>query len=707
MIPRRLAHAHVPGPPAKPIAESGSELLDELLDPDSWTEILGRYGRTMNLAVALTDVDGNVLGPCHNPQPVWRLTHHEFSPACCAFCLAPNPPCNAVEDALATREVVYAHDPSGLTHVAIPLFLDDQPLGALIAGQVFSHYPQPLALQRVARDLKTSQQALWAAAVHQVPVSKATLRLYAALLASLGQAFVRQRYSAVLDRELHQTSLRYRLMIDGSKDRALITLDAGGCILSWNPGAERLLGYTEAEILGQNSSRFFTPETIRGGIPENEIRLAAQNGSSEKVVWHVRKDGTRFLSETVTARLGEGDAQEFGRLLHDVTEARKLAEAALQAQKLESIGILAGGIAHDFNNLLTGILGNVTLAMEGLAPDDPARPPLEIAERSSLEAGALTSQLLAYAGSGAVTLTRFDLSKLISDVLPLIATLIPKTVRLDLSLPRDLPWIRASASEVRQIVMNLVINGAEAIGPEGGIVGVQTGRAKLDAIAGPTQEDQSGAVYLEVRDSGCGMDEETKCKIFDPFFTTKFVGRGLGLAAVSGIVRRLKGQLDVESAPGKGSKFRIVFPAVLAEPRETKTPPKRDLRGTGVILVVDDDPLIRGLARAALERYGYSVLLAENGEAGVELFRKNSAIAAVLLDLTMPVMGGVAAFGLMNAIRPEIPVIISTGYGEMGVSERFNGDLGGVIAKPYTVTELAQKIADVLARKNEPDASAQ
>jgi PAS domain S-box-containing protein len=657
----------------------------ELLDPDSWGETLSRYGRTMKVAVALTDVDGRLLGPCHTPQPVWSMVARTYSqPGQCPFCLAPRTPCTAVADALATGEIAYAEDQCGLAHAAIPLFLGHQRLGALIAGQTFVQYPQPLALQRVAKHFGASPQDLWSAAVRQVPHSRATLRLYADLLASLGQAFLRQRYAAILNRKLHQTNERYRLMIEGSKDYALITFDGSGCVTSWSPAAERLFGYAESEIVGRNYAAFFPPEDVQSGLPPREILLAERNGWIEQEGWRIRKDGTRFLAKIVTARLGEGDAREYGKLLRDVTEERKSAEAALQAQKLESIGVLAGGIAHDFNNLLTSILGNVSLAMAGLAANDPTRPLLDLAERSSLKAAALIAQLLSYAEKGTAVVTRFDLSRLISEILPLIQTSIPKTVRLDLSLLPDLPWIRADASEIEQIVMNLVINGAESIGPEGGSLRVSTGASAPD-------------VYLEVRDSGCGMDEATQRRIFEPFFTTKFTGRGLGLSAVSGILRRLDGRLEVKSAPGEGSTFRIVFPGLPAQLPEPKAIVKPDPRGTGLILVVDDEAPVRDLARAVLERYGYSVLTAENGQEAVDLFQRHAdTITAVLLDLTMPVMGGGEAFHLINQIRPGIPVILSSGYGESSVRDQFTGALAGVIKKPYTVAELREKIAAVL-----------
>jgi PAS domain S-box-containing protein len=664
----------------------------ELLDPTAWGGILSQFGRSMNLAVALTDLRGNLLGSCHNPQPVWALAHHSplgqsWRPGC-PMCLIPQPSCSAVSEALATREIASLREPSGMVHAAIPLFLGNQPLGALVAGQTFDRYPQPLALQRVARHFGVSQQKLWYAAVHQVPLSPATLRVYADLLASLGHAFLRQRYGAILDRKLHQTNERYRLMIEGSNDHALITVDRAGRITSWNPGAQRLVGYTEAEILGKDYSIFFSPDDVKNGLPQRQIRLVEELGWIEQETWHIRKDGTRFLSETVMARLGENDAREYGKLLHDVTEERKKAAESLRSQKLESLGVLTAGIAHDFNNLLTGILGNISLAMADLQPNHPARHLLDVAERAGLKAGVLISQLLAYGGKGELVVSQFDLSALVSEIIPLIAASIPPAVPLDLSLPAGLPWITADTSEIQQIIMNLVINGAESFGPEGGALHVSTG------------VEDSGGVYLEVRDSGCGMDEATQRRIFEPFFTTKRTGRGLGLAAVSGIVQRLKGRLELRSAPGAGSTFRMVLPGTpprIPEVPDAKVTAVSEPAAAKVILVVDDEAMVRDFLSNSLKRYGYSVLTAENGLEGVDVFRQNAdTISAVLLDLTMPVMSGGEAFRLMNGIRPEIPVVISSGYSDTGLSEEFSGALAGVIRKPYTVSELSEKLAAVL-----------
>ena len=671
------------------LVEISSEWRDELLDPEGWHKVLETFAGTVRLAVALTDPQGRLLGKCHNPQPTWLLARagRPEVDGECPFCLAPAACCSAVTDALRTGGVVTVEDQAGLAHVAVPLFLGTQPLGALIAGQVFTHYPEPLPLQRVARDLGISPETLWHQAIQQIPVTRTTLRLYADLLKSLGQAFLGQRDAAILHRKLDQTSQRYRLFFDGVKDYALLTVDRAGRVTSWNSGAERLFGYRPAEIIGREYSCLLLPEDAHGDALQRAMAEADRLGWVEREGWRVRNDGTRFLAAGVLASMGKGDAREYGSLVRDVTEFRRSAQDLQQAQKMEGIGVLAGGIAHDFNNLLTGIMGGLSIVKTSMAVDDPAYPMVEIAERSSARAAELVAQLLAYAGKGKFVITRFDYSALISAMLPLIAASIPRTVQLELSLKPGLPWIEADASQIRQIVMNLIINGAEAIGSKGGFVRVSTGVL-----------DDEADVFMEVKDSGSGMSETTKAKMFDPFFTTKFTGRGLGLAAVSGIVRGHKGKMRVDSIPGEGTTFMVSFPAVPAEVPKLVNPLVLTIPvGTGTILVIEDEACLRELSKAILKRSGYSVLLAKDGREGVEVFRQNApGIAAVLLDMTMPVMGGHEALRLIREIRPGVPIILSSGYSEVFAREELGDTIVGFIQKPYVAAKLVESIQEAM-----------
>jgi signal transduction histidine kinase len=377
-----------------------------------------------------------------------------------------------------------------------------------------------------------------------------------------------------------------------------------------------------------------------------------------------------------------------------------------QAQKLESLGVLAGGIAHDFNNILTGILGNASLASEILPADHPAYHLLEDVITSSERAAALTTQMLAYAGKGRFQVQPLDLSELVRNMGDFFRASVPKWIELDVHLESALPSIEADSSQIEQIVMNLVINAAEAI-PEGrhGRVQVRTGRHELgpQSTTGFAGEPLPPGTYatLQVRDNGTGMDDETLARIFDPFFTTKFLGRGLGLAAVQGIVREHGGALTVESTHGKGTTFTIFFPvsqAKVARNSEKGGAPVHP--GRASILVVDDEEVVRRTAASMLEQHGYSVVTAENGRAAVDLFRElDGRVDVVLLDMTMPVMDGEQTLRELKAVRPDIPVILSSGYNEAEVVRRFaGGEFAGFIQKPYTSSRLREKIRRILEK---------
>jgi CheY-like chemotaxis protein len=325
--------------------------------------------------------------------------------------------------------------------------------------------------------------------------------------------------------------------------------------------------------------------------------------------------------------------------------------------------------------------------------------------RASERAADLTRQLLAYAGKGRFIIQRLDLSEVVREISDLIRTSIPRRVDLRLELDRNLPLIEADPSQIQQLVMNLVINAGEAMEERAGTVLVRSTVRHLDREAA----HRCGAnlrpghyVQLEVEDTGCGMDEDTVERIFDPFFTTKFTGRGLGLAAVQGIVRAHRGAIKVFSAPGAGTTFRILLPgAAPAAVDLARSKNERELpafTGSGTVLVVDDESIVRRTARGALERYGYRVVEASNGQEGIEEVRRSPReFSLVILDLMMPVMGGEEAFGEMKKIRPDLPIILSSGYDEQDATRWFAGrGVTGFIQKPYTANRLAVKIRDAI-----------
>jgi signal transduction histidine kinase/CheY-like chemotaxis protein len=392
---------------------------------------------------------------------------------------------------------------------------------------------------------------------------------------------------------------------------------------------------------------------------------------------------------------------------HRAVEAERVRlEAQVQyAQKLESLGVLAGGIAHDFNNLLMVILGNLDLAIYELAPGSPARDRLSDAKEAGRRASELTRQMLAYSGRGSFVVERIDLSRVVDEMTPMLRISISKKAELRFTLAPDVPPVEADATQMRQVVLNLVVNGSEALGDRSGVIGVSTRAVDCDEamLAAAVVNDTAAPgphVCLEVTDTGAGMDRETLARIFDPFFTTKLSGRGLGLAAVMGIVRGHKGAIVVRSQPDKGTSFCVLFPRAgrEAEAPSLESAPATSVRGTGTILLVDDEAAVRTTAKAMLERLGYRVVLAEDGRRAIEAFKTHQAdIAGVLLDLTMPSMDGEETFRALRGIDARARVVLSSGYGEHDVEQRFAGlGLAGFIQKPYELHSLGSVLATAL-----------
>jgi CheY-like chemotaxis protein len=326
--------------------------------------------------------------------------------------------------------------------------------------------------------------------------------------------------------------------------------------------------------------------------------------------------------------------------------------------------------------------------------------------KAAEKAAHLTQQLLAYAGKGRFVSEKIDLSVLVREISELVQSSISKTVQIRLELEDRLPAVEADPGQIQQVIMNLVINGAEAIGEAVGTVLVTTGSQMVDEeyirnnFMGEPLEP-GPYVTLEVHDTGAGMDEAVRSRIFDPFFTTKFTGRGLGLSAVLGIVRAHKGTIRVYSEPGRGSSFKILLPAAAGAARAPGLlDPHEELRGSGLVLVVDDEEVVRSAAAAALRRYGYTTLTANDGAEGVKLFReRDGAIDLVLLDMTMPVMSGEEAFRQMRQFRPDVRVIVSSGYNEVEAIRRFTAKgIAAFIQKPYSAASLARIVKKTLGK---------
>ncbi len=451
---------------------------------------------------------------------------------------------------------------------------------------------------------------------------------------------------------------------------------------------EQAISYCQAETIKERDHSF-------------EYRMLTADC---RVVWV--RDCVSFIKD-------EGKSGALRGFLIDINE-HKLAEEERkkldiqiqQAQKLESLGVLAGGVAHDFNNILMGVLGNAELALEDIPTESPACKQIRDIIKAGRQASDLTNQMLAYSGKGHFVIEYVDMSAIINDMSSLLESSVTGRNKLRFNLASDLPAIEVDTTQLRQIALNLVINAAEATGEKGGFVTIKTRVEEYDGKSSEAYPVNSflhmgdPCVVLEVSDTGCGMDEETKGKIFDPFYSTKFIGRGLGLAAVIGIIQGHKGGIKVKSKPGMGTTFTLLFPASnqFIKPVKDTQAEETVTKGTGTILLVDDDKSVCSVASRLLKRLGYSVLMAEDGVQAVKTFRKHmDEIDCVLLDMTMPNMDGHEAFVELRKIKDDLQVILSSGYSELELKDRFEGEgLAGFIQKPYSVKMLGAKLAEVL-----------
>jgi PAS domain S-box-containing protein len=523
------------------------------------------------------------------------------------------------------------------------------------------------------------------------------------------------------EQRLRQSEERYRMVAEATRD--LITeQDADGRLTYASPACEAVLGYRPEELVGSDAMHHVTHPDDLERVLANFRRCA----SSQEPMYFVepyrvrRRDGSLRWCEGagVTYRTADGSLSVLG-LTRDVTERvraeeerRELEQRMQQAQRLESLGILAGGVAHDFNNLLTPILGEVGLALAELAPDSPAGGHLRSIQKAARRAAALTNQMLAYAGQRPIQQERVDLSALVRELGELLASAGGRRARRVYELRPGLPAVLGDAAQLGQVAMNLITNAAEALGDAGGTIAIRTGVLTLPA---PPAGQRLGAtlgdgehVYFEVEDSGCGMDAATLRRIFDPFFTTKFTGRGLGLAAALGIVRGHGGAIEIESRPGHGSRFRVILPAAppLRAAAAEGSADRAPWRGSGTVLFVDDDEGVRAFGVAALHRCGLEVLTARDGREALEIYARRAAeIDLVVLDRTLPGANGDDVFGSIRRIRPDAAVVLMSGYAEEaagGAAPPPGGGPAGYLRKPFTHEALAREVRAVLEARVSP-----
>jgi PAS domain S-box-containing protein len=489
---------------------------------------------------------------------------------------------------------------------------------------------------------------------------------------------------------------QFRRLVQGVADYAIYMLDLQGRVASWNAGAQRFKGYRAEEIVGEHFSCFYTEDDRRRGAPEQALAAATAEGRFEREGWRVRKDGARFWAHVVIDAIRDDDGRllGFAKITRDITErmeAQRALEAAqhalFQSQKLESIGQLTGGIAHDFNNLLTAISGSLEL-LEKYLPDDHKAQSLHHNAMQGVQRGAsLTQRMLAFARRQELRPEPIDVPKLVEGMTGLIERSIGPAVRIKTQFPARLSRARTDANQLEAALLNLVVNARDAM-PDGGTIAVT---AREEAIEG------LGYVCLSVVDTGKGMDEATLSRALEPFFTTKGVGKGtgLGLSMAHGLAQQSGGWLTLTSRVGEGTAAEIWLPATDQESLVRPAPEPEPVAGAPmVILVVDDDPLVLANTAAMLEDLGHTVAQAASAAEALEIVVRDPTIDLVISDHAMPEMTGLELAGVIKAGRPDLPLILATGYAELPPDA---DPALPRLAKPFTQRQLAAVVASVRA----------
>lgn len=604
--------------------------------------------------------------------------------------------------------ILFAFDRQGIVTLAegkglVTLGVESIPFAQQSVFDVF--YREPIILADIRRALQgeavnttvTLRGFTWD--VRYIPVFDET----AVFTSVIGVAIdVTERRRA--EESLRETERQLRQIID-LVPHMIFARDVSGNYLLVNRAIADAYATTVQAITGGNVADWHTvPAEMerflrddREVIASGQAKFIAEelfaDASGRQRILQTSKIPLAWAGGTETAVLG---------VSVDITERKQAEEALRQAQKLESLGILAGGVAHDFNNLLVAILGQTSLALVRLSKESPARHSIEKATKAAERAADLTRQLLAYSGRGHFEIQLLKLNTLIQENLHLFEIAVPKNIHLLSELTEPLPLIEADAGQMQQIIMNLILNGAEAVGDIPGTVTVVTGVQGVDITDRRLWQYTGEAltpgqyVSLEVHDSGHGMDQATISKIFDPFFTTKKAGRGLGLAAVLGIVRGHRGGIRVYSEVGKGTTFKVLFPAISQTPTHllsTATTHEQPAQ-PGFILIIDDEQSVRETAADILQEEGFGVLSTGDGQSGLEMYREKMAdILLVLLDLSMPGISGEETFRQLRQLNPDVRVILSSGYNQIEATRRFIGKgLAGFLQKPYNARQLVSEI---------------
>jgi PAS domain S-box-containing protein len=609
------------------------------------------------------------------------------------------------------------------SYLAVPVISRS---GGVLGGLFFGH-PQPGMFSDRAERILVGLAAQAAVAIdnsrlYQQGVQEIALRKEAEerlqdLNRTLEQrAAERAEQLAASVIKLEESERRFRILVEGVTDYAIFMLDPSGTVVNWNPGAERIKGYTREEIIGQKFSRFYTDADRGKGVPQRALETAARTGKFEAEGWRVRKDGTQFWASVVinAIRDGQGAVIGFAKVTRDLTEWRAAEERLQQSQKMESIGQLTGGVAHDFNNLLTVIIGNLEALQRHLQDDGVdlggLKRSADNAMRGARRGESLTQRLLAFSRQQPLDPTSVDVGRLVTGMSDLLRRTLGEQVAVETVLAGGLWRAHADPNQLEVAIVNLAVNARDAM-PNGGKLTIETANVHLDERYAATQAEVLPGQYvmLAVTDNGTGMPAEVKARAFDPFFTTKDVGQGtgLGLSQVYGFVKQSRGHVKIYSEVGEGTTVKIYLPrhhARADEADEEMVCPRPRGAQNETILVVEDDVDVRNYSSESLRELGYRVLEASHARAAIGLLEIHPEIAVLFTDIGLP--GGMNGRQLAEEARkhrPDLKVLFTTGYARNAIVHEGRLDPGvELLTKPFSQSALGEKLRDIIDAKAIP-----
>ncbi len=506
--------------------------------------------------------------------------------------------------------------------------------------------------------------------------------------------------------ELRKSKQQFLQLVLGVSDCAIYMLDPEGHITTWNPGAERIKGYTAEEIVGKHFSIFYTEEDRARGVPQHALAKAAHEGKYEAEAWRVRKDGSHFWASVLIDRITDASGRfvGFAKITRDMTERRAIQEQLHQAQKMEAIGQLTGGVAHDFNNLLTVILGNLETIARNLPPENGRlRRSVDQATRGAERAAGLTQQLLAFSRRQPLNPKPTEVNRLVSGMSDLIRRTLGENIAIETVLGAGVWRIEIDPHQLESALLNLAVNARDAM-RGGGKLTIETANAHLDERYSSRYAEVAPGQYVTicVSDTGTGMSKEVIARAFDPFFTTKPIGEGtgLGLSQVYGFVKQSGGHIKLYSEVGEGTTVRIYLPRYVgaqppAEPEPV--PLERSGNASEVILVVEDDDDVRTYSTDALRELGFTVLEAIDGPSALRTLEQHPEVQLLFTDVGLPGINGRELVTQAQRRRPGLKVLFTSGYARNAIVHQGRLDVGvHLLTKPFSRAQLAAQVRDLL-----------